>query len=55
MENRLWAKDCGELIKEYPFFRDGMTYEQFENEQKLYAEYLDNGVISYKYIPSFEK
>ncbi|MEE1503247.1 MAG: hypothetical protein UGF89_03245 [Acutalibacteraceae bacterium] len=52
--DRLYRKDCPELITEYPFFRDGMTCEQFEYEQILFCEYMNNGGNVKDYIPSFE-
>lgn len=55
MNNRLYKEDCTELITDYPFFRDGMTLEQFEKEQRLYAKYLNNGGEPKAYKPSFEK
>ena len=55
MNNRLYKEDCTELITDYPFFRDGMTLEQFEKEQRLYAKYLNNGGEPKAYKPYFEK
>ena len=55
MNNRLYKEDCTELITDYPFSRDGMTLEQFEKEQRLYAKYLNNGGEPKAYKPSFEK
>jgi len=51
VSNVLYSRDNPELVTEYPFFRDGMTCEEFEKEQKAYAEHLDNGGMPYNYIP----
>lgn len=52
--DRLYRKDCPELITEYPFFRDGMTCEQFEREQVLFCEYMSSGGKAVEYVPNFE-
>lgn len=52
--DRLYRNECPELITEYPFFRDGMTCEQFEREQVLFCEYMNNGGKATEYVPSFE-
>ena len=53
--DRLYRNECPELITEYPFFRDGITCEQFEQEQKLFCEYMNNDGNAKDYVPSFEK
>jgi hypothetical protein len=40
---RLYASQCDEMFTEYPFFRDGMTLEEFQKEQKAYFDYLISG------------
>ncbi|MBP3447201.1 MAG: hypothetical protein J6K64_08015 [Clostridia bacterium] len=52
---RLYKCECPKLITDYPFFRDGMTCEQFAKEQVLFCEYMSNGGIEKDYIPSFER
>lgn len=31
------------LFTEYPFFRDGMTWTEFDEEQKYWFEFFANG------------
>lgn len=41
---RLYKKDLTEVFTEYPFFRDGMTWGEFEEEQQAYFSfYLAGG------------
>lgn len=42
-DERLYRSKCDEMFTEYPFFRDGMTIKEFQQEQKAYFEYLASG------------
>lgn len=42
--HKMWKKNYDELFTEYPFFRDGMTGAEFDEEQEAYiAFYLAGG------------
>lgn len=41
--HKMHKKDFSELITEYPFFRDGMTYGEFDDEQAVYFKFLADG------------
>ena len=42
-KHRLWKANHTELITEYPFFRDGMTVGEFDEEQAAYFAYYAAG------------
>lgn len=43
-KHRMYKKDYTEMFTEYPFFRNGMTGAEFDEEQEAYiAFYLADG------------
>lgn len=54
-EQKLTRENSAELITEYPFFRDSMTCEEFDKEQKAYAEHFDHGGTMLNYVPLWKQ
>lgn len=42
---------CSSLVVELPFFFSGMTNDEFEAEEKRFAQFLFDGGKPYEYIP----
>lgn len=42
--------NCSELFWEYPFFKDGMTITEFQNEQEKYFDYIKKGGEPRNYV-----
>ena len=51
-ENKNWATPS---MKEYPFWREGMSADEYEREREYYQKNFEDLVITGKYIPLWKQ